>query len=145
MKDPADILQKGYFSTLNGSITQDGDAVGVYDHVPDGSVSYPYIRFVNCITVDDGNKSDDGAICTMTIPVVSKFANNFGGKLKVNQISDSVTQLIRTRPSGYIDLTSDGFTMLTSTLENATINEYAVEGGRIVEKILTFKHIIAEN
>ena len=55
----------------------------------------------------------------MRIECIARYVSDDGGEYDVNSMVSQCLNLLRTRSSGYINLTSDGFTVYTS--ENAGI------------------------
>ena len=108
--------------------------------------SEPYIRVFSV----SNNESDFNATsfiseCVTRLEVVTAFDSDSGGELQSNQIVSSILNLVRTRSSGYYDLSSDGFKVITCTnggvtyfeddLEDKTYFRAIVEISNKIEKI----------
>ena len=54
------------------------------------------------------------------IEVFTSFIGDDGGELQANQIASDILALIRTRSSGYFDLSADNFNVYTCTNEGTS-------------------------
>jgi len=111
-------LRKVYFTRLNNTITSNGSTVPAYNRVP-SDASEPYIRIYSVGTTEiDQNRDSFNNNCETRIEVVTAFNGDDGGELQANQLVDEVINLVRTRSSGYPDLSSDNFNVYTTVIEN---------------------------
>ena len=110
-------IRKAYFTRLNGAITSGGSTVPVYNMIPIDA-TFPFIK-ISSISVNetDQNRDSFNTLSETRIEVVTAFQGDSGGELQCNQIVDEVLNLIRTRSSGYIDLSSDSFNVYSTTLD----------------------------
>lgn len=116
-------IRKAIISRLTNQITLNGSVVPIYNRVP-SSASEPYIK-VSSLSNNEINQNTTSFIseCITKIEVVNSFDADDGGELQTNQIVSSILNLIRTRASGYYDLSSDSFKVITCVNENTTYFE----------------------
>ena len=116
-------IRKAIISRLSDSITINGSYVPVYNRVP-SSASEPYIK-VSSLSNNESSQNTTSFIseCVTKIEVVNSFNADDGGELQTNKIVSSILNLIRTRASGYYDLSSDNFNVITCVNENTTYFE----------------------
>jgi hypothetical protein len=123
MNEALHYIRKAIIDRLTDAITINGSYVPVYNRVP-SSVSEPYIKVSSISNNEiDNNTTSFNTECITKIEVVTAFTSDDGGELQSNQIVSEVLNLIRTRSSGYYDLSSDGFKVYTCTNENTTYFE----------------------
>lgn len=110
-------LRKKYFTALNNTITSNGSNVPAYNKVP-SNASEPYIKIYSVGASEiDQNQDSFITICETRIEVVTGFDGDDGGELQANQIVDGVLSRVRTRSSGYPDLSDDNFNVYTTQVE----------------------------
>lgn len=123
MNEALHFIRKAIIDRLTDAITINGSYVPVYNRVP-SSASEPYIKVSSISSNEiDNNTTSFNSQCITRIEVVTAFNSDDGGELQSNQIVSEVLNLIRTRSSGYYDLSSDGFKVYTSINENTTYLE----------------------
>ena len=145
MNEALQFIRKAILTRLTDAISIGGSNVPVYNRVP-SDASEPYIRVFSV----SNNESDFNATsfiseCVTRLEVVTAFDSDSGGELQSNQIVSSILNLVRTRSSGYYDLSSDGFKVITCTnggvtyfeddLEDKTYFRAIVEISNKIEKI----------
>jgi|TARA_B100001063_G_scaffold167416_2_gene156427 hypothetical protein len=145
MNEALHFIRKAILTRLTDAISIGGSYVPVYNRVP-SDASEPYIRVFSV----SNNESDFNATsfiseCVTRLEVVTAFDSDSGGELQSNQIVSSILNLVRTRSSGYYDLSSDGFKVITCTnggvtyfeddLEDKTYFRAIVEISNKIEKI----------
>lgn len=145
MNEALQFIRKAILSRLTNAISIGGSYVPVYNRVP-SDASEPYIRVFSV----SNNESDFNATsfiseCVTRLEVVTAFDSDSGGELQSNQIVSIILNLVRTRSSGYYDLSSDGFKVITCTnggvtyfeddLEDKTYFRAIVEISNKIEKI----------
>lgn len=145
MNEALQFIRKAILSRLTDAISIGGSYVPVYNRVP-SDASEPYIRVFSV----SNNESDFNATsfiseCVTRLEVVTAFDSDSGGELQSNQIVSNILNLVRTRSSGYYDLSSDGFKVITCTnggvtyfeddLEDKTYFRAIVEISNKIEKI----------
>jgi len=123
MKDPIKYIRQAMITALNGNISYDGANVPVYGRVP-SSASEPYIKIYSVQTNEADQNADEFITETLTrIEVVTAFDSDSGGELEVNTIVNDILVIIRTRSSGYFDLSSNDFHVYTCVNEGVTYLE----------------------
>jgi hypothetical protein len=145
MNEALHFIRKAILTRLTDAISIGGSYVPVYNRVP-SDASEPYIRVFSV----SNNESDFNATsfiseCVTRLEVVTAFDSDSGGELQSNQIVSNILNLVRTRSSGYYDLSSDGFKVITCTnggvtyfeddLEDKTYFRAIVEISNKIEKI----------
>jgi hypothetical protein len=127
MREALHHIRKEYFDRLNEAITVDGSYVPVYNMVPSDS-TLPFIK-ISSLSVNESDQNRDSYItlCETRIEVVTGFQGDSGGELQCNEIVDEVLNLIRTRADGYIDLSSQNFKVLTTTIDQIKYLEEHLE------------------
>ncbi len=123
MKDPIKYIRQAMINALNGNISYNGANVPVYGRVP-SSASEPYIKIYSVQTNEADQNADEFIAETLTrIEVVTAFDSDSGGELEVNTIVNDILVIIRTRSSGYFDLSSNDFHVYTCVNEGVTYLE----------------------
>ena len=123
MKDPIKYIRQAMINALNGSISYNGANVPVYGRVP-SSASEPYIKIYSVQTNEADQNADEFITETLTrIEVITAFDSDSGGELEVNTIVNDILVIIRTRSSGYFDLSSNDFHVYTCVNEGVTYLE----------------------
>jgi hypothetical protein len=123
MKDPIKYIRQAMINALNGNISYNGANVPVYGRVP-SSASEPYIKIYSVQTNEADQNADEFITETLTrIEVVTAFDSDSGGELEVNTIVNDILVIIRTRSSGYFDLSSNDFHVYTCVNEGVTYLE----------------------
>ena len=113
-------IRQKIYNALNGNINLGGSSVPVYNRVPTNS-NFPYIWIYSLSTNEvDQNASKYNLECITRIECVTRFDGDVGGDLNSNLLVSSVVSLLRTRSSGYFNLSASGFKVYTSTV--ASIN-----------------------
>jgi len=145
MNEALQFIRKAILSRLTDAISIGGSYVPVYNRVP-SDASEPYIRVFSVSNNEsDFNGTSFISECVTRLEVVTAFDSDSGGELQSNQIVSSILNLVRTRSSGYYDLSSDGFNVITCTnngvtyfeddLEDKTYFRAIVEISNKIEKI----------
>lgn len=123
MKDPIKYIRQAMINALNGNISYNGANVPVYGRVP-SSASEPYIKIYSVQTNEADQNADEFITETLTrIEVITAFDSDSGGELEVNTIVNDILVIIRTRSSGYFDLSSNDFHVYTCVNEGVTYLE----------------------
>jgi len=123
MKDPIKYIRQAMINALDGNISYNGSNVPVYGRVP-SSASEPYIKIYSVQTNEADQNADEFITETLTrIEVVTAFDSDSGGELEVNTIVNDILVIIRTRSSGYFDLSSNDFHVYTCVNEGVTYLE----------------------
>jgi hypothetical protein len=113
-------IRQKIYTALNGNVSLSGSNVPVYNRVPTNS-AFPYIWIYSLSTNEiDQNASKYNSECITRIECITRFDGDQGGDLNSNLLVNSVVSLLRTRSSGYFNLSASGFKVYTSTV--ASIN-----------------------
>lgn len=145
MNEALHFIRKAIITRLTDAISIGGSYVPIYNRVP-SDASEPYIKVFSVSNNEsDLNGTSFISDCLTRLEVVTSFDSDSGGELQSNQIVSSILNLVRTRSSGYYDLSSDGFKVITCTnggvsyfeddLEDKTYFRAIVEISNKVEKI----------
>ena len=119
---PLNALQKGLYNLIKGSIlTEDDNAVPVFDFIPNGQEDFPYIWLGRQEDKPDYlNKSQALHIITQELDVWSTEA----GKRECNEIMDDLDHLLTCR---FPEMS--GFNVLSVELIDSSIEGEAYENG----------------
>ena len=114
MLEAIHFLRKEIIEKLNNSVTLNSATVPVYNRIPTDA-NYPLIR-VYGVSTDESNENQTSFITeTITrIECITRFYSDDGGELDTNLMVSQCLNLIRTRSSGYVNLSSNGFNVFTS-------------------------------
>ena len=113
-------IRKAFIDRLSGNISVGGNNVSIYNVIP-RNASYPLIRVYSVSNDEtDLNRSSFNVEASIRLEVITRFDGNSGGELQCNQIVDEVLNQIRTRSSGYIDLSAQNWNVYSIT--NAGVN-----------------------
>lgn len=97
MNEAIHFIRQKIITLLTNAITVDGEAVPVYNKVPQNATE-PFIKVYSVDTEEiDQNQTSFNIICTTRIDVVTSFVGDTGGELLSNQIVSSILNLVRTR------------------------------------------------
>jgi|TARA_R100001460_G_scaffold16463_3_gene35972 hypothetical protein len=123
MKEPIRFIRQKIFTLLNGNVSYGGSNVPVYNRVP-STQSEPYIIVYSADTTQTNqNQSDFIVECITRIEVVTAFLSDDGGELQVNDIVESILELIKTSTTDFFDLTSNNFNVFTSNINGVAYSE----------------------
>ena len=140
MNEAIHFIRQKIITLLTNAITVDGEAVPVYNKVPQNATE-PFIKVYSVDTEEiDQNQTSFNIICTTRIDVVTSFVGDTGGELLSNQIVSSILNLVRTRSSGYVDLSSNGFNVYTSVLDKVKYIEDVDEDKTFYKAIITLEN-----
>jgi len=139
MKDPNYSVRKAIFARLNGNVTYNAVNVAVYNRVADAA-TYPYILLVSDqATETDPNRDDYNNDTLVNIEVVTRFDSDDGGQKVSNLIMNDITVLMRTRTTGYLDLSADGFNCYGTVSEGINHIEESLSDHYYFRSILTLR------
>ena len=123
MNEAIHFIRQKIITLLTGAITVDSSQVPVYNKVPQNA-SEPFIKVYSVDTEEiDENQTSFNIICTTRIDVVTSFVGDTGGELQVNQIASSIVNIIRTRSSGYFDLSANNFNVYMNVLDSVNYEQ----------------------
>lgn len=150
MKDASNILIKKYYERLNGAVSYTEGSETKYYKVFDGysvnaNATQPYITLSGYMDTElgQGSKSSYGLEAYLIIDIWVLFENSFGGTKLVNEIGNQVTELLRTRQAGYLDLSPD-FQLISIVKDNSANYNELVTNGYMCRKSIRFKHLLEQ-
>jgi len=109
MKDAKTAIQTSYYSLLDGNVTIDSSAVGVYDkmNVPSAdNRTEQWIVLSDWTEVDASDKSSFGSELTFTVHFYDRQEGSRGSRANLYDMVNQVKQEVRTRPNS-VDLSPD--------------------------------------
>ncbi|MBN88337.1 hypothetical protein CMO95_01925 [Candidatus Woesearchaeota archaeon] len=119
MLEAIHFVRKAIITALTNNVSIDSANVPIYGRVPNNA-TFPYIRVYSVSNNEiDQNQTQYNMETITRIECIARYVSDDGGEYDVNSMVSQCLNLLRTRSSGYINLTSDGFTVYTS--ENAGI------------------------
>ena len=127
------------FTALNGNVTYNSANVPVFNRIPTNQAS-PYIWIYSLST----NEIDQNATKFMSetitrIECVSKFAGDSGGDLTANLIVNSCLSLLRTRSSGYFNLSANNFNVYGVEIESVNYVQEDGDDATYIKGIIELK------
>mgnify|MGYP005990474159 FL=1 len=123
MKEPIRYIRQKIFTLLNGNVSYGGSNVPVYNRVP-STQSEPYIIIYSVDTAQTNQNQTDFIVeCITRIEVVTAFFSDDGGELQVNDIVESILELIKTSTTDFFDLSSNNFNVFTSNINGIAYSE----------------------
>jgi len=123
MKEPIRYIRQKIFTLLNGNVSYGGSNVPVYNRVP-STQSEPYIIIYSVDTAQTNQNQTDFIVeCITRIEVVTAFLSDDGGELQVNDIVESILELIKTSTTDFFDLSSNNFNVFTSNINGIAYSE----------------------
>ena len=140
MKDVGELIRTKLFQRLTGSLTYDGNPVTVYDSAGVlAGASEPYVLLSTFVSTElgEGSKESYGQEVSVLIEVCTRFDNSYGGKKMADVISNQVTELVRTRQDGYLDLSPSWYVVRT-LLESTNTLEQLIDTGLLVRRLIRF-------
>lgn len=145
MKEAIHFIRKAIITALTNNVTIDSANVPVYGRVPNNA-TYPYIRIYSVETNEiDQNQTSFNMETITRIECISRFISDDGGEFDVNSMVNQCMQLLRTRSAGYFNLSSDGFTVYTSTSEGVSYIEEDLPDHTYYRAIIELSNRITQN
>ena len=146
MKDVGQLIRTKVYDRLFGVLEYNSQAIPVYDSagVP-ANASQPYVLLSTFTSTElgEGTKEAYGQELSLLIEVCMKFDNSFGGKIICDNISNQITELLRTRQAGYLDLSPDWY-IIRTLMESTNSLEQEVSTGVLVRRLIRFTFKIQE-
>jgi len=140
MKDVGQLIRTKVYDRLFGVLEYNEQAIPVYDSagVP-ANATHPYVLLSTFTSTElgEGTKEAYGQELSLLIEVCMKFDNSFGGKIVCDNISNQITELIRTRQAGYLDLSPDWY-IIRTLMESTNTLEQQVTTGVLVRRMIRF-------
>lgn len=142
MNDVSKNIRAFVFTTINGNITFSAANVPCYTKAPP-KAAYPYIIVKNTGMIDDPTKDKTGGVYEFSVRVDTRFEKNKGGQDDVDDISNSITGLLRTLGTHTSDFGSDTMWLLKMVSERYLEDDD--DQYHYYSKILTFEAHVCEN
>jgi len=140
MKDVGQLIRTKVYDRLFGVLEYNSQAIPVYDSagVP-ANASQPYVLLSTFTSTElgEGTKEAYGQELSLLIEVCMKFDNSYGGKIICDNISNQITELLRTRQAGYLDLSPDWY-IIRTLMESTNSLEQEVSTGVLVRRLIRF-------
>lgn len=140
MKDVGQLIRTKVYDRLFGVLEYNNQAIPVYDSagVP-ANASQPYVLLssFNATELLEGSKQSYGQELSLLIEVCMKFDNSYGGKIVCDNIANQITELIRTRQDGYLDLSPDWY-IIRTLLESTNSLEQVITTGVLTRRFIRF-------
>ncbi len=148
MTDPTKALKDAYLAKLNLIVVNDKQILAFKKVPPTAHKNYIMIGLVT--VVDDQDKDSFQSNCTVTVKCMSQYHGGHGETDQADDIANKVMELINTKAGSYLDLTADGFFIITTELDQSMDKiETPVKGNKKSEtevvRILRFRHIVGES
>ena len=122
MREAMHHIRKRIYNAID-NISYQGSVVPVYNRVPTNS-SHPYIWIYSLSTNEVDQNATNFCLEVVTrIEVVTRFGGDQGGDLDANSLVSNVLSLLRTRASGYYDLSDDNFSVYTNVLDGVSYEQ----------------------
>ena len=145
-RNGAEILKRAIAQRLISQFSTTGidgiTATPVITRTITANTPYPYI-FVREDYSQDAYVTKDGESREhyIAVEVVYKYNPQRGTHVQLEQTANEVLRILDTAPSGYPDLTADGFNLFIFTAVNNENVDYEAKGAKYFRKILTFKAV----
>jgi len=145
MLESIHFVRKAIITALTSNVTIDSANVPVYGRVPNNA-SFPYIRVYSVSNNEvDQNQTQYNMETITRIECIARYISDDGGEYDVNSMVSQCLNLLRTRSSGYIDLSSDGFTVYTSENAGVTYLEEDMSDHTYYRGIIELSNRITQN
>lgn len=143
MKDPMRFIRKAIITKL-GTISLSGQTVQVTNRVS-RTLDYPYIWVYSVATneIDSNQQSFTTEVITR-IEIVTKFQGDSGGDLDANILVNTCLTLLRTRSSGFFDLSSDNFKVYGCVNEGVTYSQEDTDGGTYFKGVIELSNRVEQ-
>jgi len=127
-----------------GSQSVSGDVVQVTNRVSK-SFNPPYIWVYSVATneIDNNQQSFTSEVITR-VEVVTKYQGDAGGDLVANQLVNTCLTLLRTRTSGYFDLSSNDFKVYGCNVESVNYSQEDTDGGTYFKGIIELSNRVEQ-
>jgi len=127
-----------------GSQSVSGDVVQVTNRVSK-SFNPPYIWVYSVATneIDNNQQSFTSEVITR-VEVVTKYQGDAGGDLVANQLVNTCLTLLRTRTSGYFDLTSNNFKVYGCNVESVNYSQEDTDGGTYFKGVIELSNRVEQ-
>ena len=143
MREPMQYIRQAIISAI-GSQSVSGDVVQVTNRVSK-SFNPPYIWVYSVATneIDNNQQSFTSEVITR-VEVVTKYQGDAGGDLVANQLVNTCLTLLRTRTSGYFDLSSNNFKVYGCNVESVNYSQEDTDGGTYFKGIIELSNRVEQ-
>ena len=143
MREPMQYIRQAIISAI-GSQSISGDVVQVTNRVSK-SFNPPYIWVYSVATneIDNNQQSFTSEVITR-VEVVTKYQGDSGGDLVANQLVNTCLTLLRTRSSGYFNLTSNNFKVYGCNVESVNYSQEDTDGGTYFKGIIELSNRVEQ-
>lgn len=144
MRDSFYDVLEGFYNTLAGNVTYEGNEIPVYTGLPKATgTASDYIYIGEITQVDFGGADEFSTEETITIQIVCRQRGDDVSKKKLAIISSQVYDLLKATYTSEIAL--DGFTMYGLHLDNAFTDFEVTDQDYALRKIARFRYFLYEN
>lgn len=143
MREPMQYIRKAIINAI-GSQSISGQAVQVKNRVS-RITDYPYIWVYSVATneIDNNQQSFTTEVITR-VEIVTKYQGDSGGDLVANQLVNTCLSLLRTRTSGYFDLSSDNFKVYGCNVESVNYSQEDTDGGTYFKGVIELSNRVEQ-
>ena len=93
--------------------------------------------------IDQNQQSFTTEVITR-VEVVTKYQGDSGGDLVANQLVNTCLSLLRTRTSGYFDLSSDNFKVYGCNVESVNYSQEDTDGGTYFKGVIELSNRVEQ-
>lgn len=143
MREPMQYIRKAIIEAI-GTQSISGQPVQVTNRVS-RSFNPPYIWVYSVATneIDQNQQSYTTEVITR-VEVVTKYQGDSGGDLVANQLVNTCLSLLRTRTSGYFDLSSDNFKVYGCNVESVNYSQEDSDGGTYFKGVIELSNRVEQ-
>ena len=143
MREPMQYIRQAIISAI-GSQSVSGDVVQVTNRVSK-SFNPPYIWVYSVATneIDNNQQSFTSEVITR-VEVVTKYQGDAWGDLVANQLVNTCLTLLRTRTSGYFDLSSNNFKVYGCNVESVNYSQEDTDGGTYFKGVIELSNRVEQ-
>lgn len=143
MKDAIRAIRKAYETALD-NIVVNGKQIPFYDLVPEtGKPEYVYIESIN--SEESGDKSEFGQTVDIKLIAVSEYQGSYGRIENTEDIGEKVMDTIKSDITSTLDLSGDGFYMITSEMTGTLLKLNNQKGKKTINREINFRHFVGQN
>ena len=144
MKDPTNYLLSEFFRVLNGAISYESAPVNVFALEQDeADTDNLFVRLYTAQTAEFSTKTNFGNKVTINLDIVNRLTGGERTEHKVNDVANSIGQLIMPTPSTTGLESNTEFQIVNVRLAGPSVNlSDRSNTDLIVRKIITFEIIV---
>ena len=143
MREPMQYIRQAIISAI-GSQSISGQPVQVTNRVSK-SFNPPYIWVYSVATneIDNNQQSFTTEVITR-LEIVTKYQGDSGGDLIANTLVNTCLTLLRTRTSGYFDLSSNNFKVYGCNVESVNYSQEDTDGGTYFKGVIELSNRVEQ-